>query len=458
MRLFTKAAAIAVTVLLGATPLLAAPQTMVLGSNGEIYRLHLGNRSEIFPASSEDDTFLLALEVSHQDGTSDVVVVPDTDLGDDVESTAALVYEESSETLFLVWDSRVNYIHSVLKLASFNGAGWSEAITVRGGWLTPRGTPHLAVTRDKYEVEAESVSQVVQRTILHLAWWEASDAGDAVFYTPIILENGEYIGTHDFISMADLDESGEPGIRELVSAELLQAVSIRHGRDAETVLVGFTDAASAQVRTVEIRPTPGAISSVADGLRPRLIEFGSTVDLRDDLQALATKARREVQQLSIRAQLNSGVRSYLAQQVYELVATADPATLDLETLAGAARSLIVELGNQLLGDRLLNVSDALRPRLIEFGQRGGGETPPHIFTTRVLSSRPAPETPAAPTSMYLSTDGREALIAWQGEERLDYVESEADGWSEAASLVFGLSGPLDLDSAQEILRLRAENR
>lgn len=457
MKLFTTAALFAAALLFAALPGAAAPQNVVLGSGGEIYQLHLGYRSEIFPATSEEDTFLLALEVSHQDGTSELVVVPDTDLGDDIESTAALIYEESSETLFLVWDSRVNYIHSVLKLASFDGESWSEAITVRGGWLTPRGTPHLAVTRDKYDAVVDGEQQVVQRTVLHLAWWEGSDDGDTVLYSPIILENGEYIGSHGFLSMADLEESGEPGAWALLSDELLQTVSIRNGRDADTVLLGFADAATAQIRTVEIRPTPGAISSVADGLRPRLIEFGSTVNLRDDLEVLAAQARRDVQQLSNQARLNPGVRSHLAQQVYQLVATADPASLDLEELASSARDLIVELGNQFLSDRLLNVSDALRPRLIEFGQRSDGETPPHIFASRVLSSRPAPATPAAPTSMYLSADGQEALIAWLGEERLNYVESLADGWSEEASLIFG-AGALDLESAYEILRQRAENR
>ncbi len=458
MKFLTAAITLTAALALTGIPSSAEPQNMVLGSDGEVYQLHLGYRSEIFPASSDSDTFLLALEITRQDGSSDLMVIPGTDTGEDIESTAALIFEQSSQTLFLVWDSRVNYIHSVLKVASFDGEFWSDPISVHGGWLTPRGKPHIAVTRDKYDIDVGGDSRVIQRTILHLAWWEASDTGDAVFYTPIILENGVYLGNHSVISMADLEESGETGAYEALSEELLQTVAIRNGRDADTILLGFTDPRTAQIRTVEIRPTPGAISRVADGLRPRMVEFGSEADLRADLPALAALVRQEVVQLSIRARLNPGVRSYLAQQVFQLVINTDPATFDAESLASEARSLVVELGNLLLSDRLVNVSDALRPRMVEFGDRSGGEAgPSHVFTTRVLSSRPAPSTPAAPTRLYLSSDGREVLVAWQGEERLSYVESDSGGWSAESNLLFGTGG-LSLDSALEILRQRAENR
>ena len=441
----------------GSPALAAAPQHMVLGSAGEVFQLHLGYRSEIFPASSAEDTFLLALQVSHQDGTSEWTVVPETDIGEDVESTAALIYEQASRTLFLVWDSRVNYLPSVLKVASFDGEAWSEPITVRGGWLTPRSRPHIAVTRDKYDIEVEGESSVIHRTILHLAWWEASDQGDSVLYTPIILEDGIYVGDHSVISMAEFEGDGELGLREALSEDLLQTLTIRNGRDSDTVLVGFTDSRTAQVRTVEVRPTPGALSSVAGGLRSRVVELGSMVDLRGDLPSLAAEIRQEVVALAIRARLNPGVRSYLAGQVYQLVLGSDPDALDPISLADEARTLVVELGNSLLSNRLVNVSDPLRARLVELGSRTGSGGPSHIFAARVLSSRPAPATPAAPTYFFLSADGREVLVAWQGEERLHYLESLAEGWSEEASLLFGPDG-LDLESAFDILRQRAEDR
>ncbi|MCB1035428.1 MAG: hypothetical protein KDD47_16515 [Acidobacteria bacterium] len=458
MRYLAAATALAASLLFFAAPPAAALRhDVILGAGGEVYKLHLGYRSEIFPASSGSDTFLLALEVLHQDGSSDLMVVPDTDIGDDLESTAALIYEERSRTLFLVWDSRVNYIHSVLKLASFDGAQWSDAITVRGGWLTPRGTPQIAVTRDKYEVEIDAEPQVIHRTVLHLAWWEGSDDGEEVLYTPIILENGVYVGNHEVFSMASLEPAGAPGAPALLSEDLARAVSLRSGRDAETVMLGFVDSLTAQVRTVEIRPTPGPLSSVADGLRAQIIELGSLAAPGDDLQILATQIRREVELLSNRAHLNPGVRSYLAQQVYRLVAGTDPASLDPSALADAASNLVVELGNQLLGDRLVNVAGSLRAQIIELGDRTGGQEPPHIFALRVLSSRPAPITPAAPTSLFLSSDGREVLVAWQGEERLGYVESAGDGWSDEASLGLGPDG-LDLGAALHILQQRAESR
>lgn len=442
---------------LGAT--MAAPansQMAALGHDGEVYRLRLGPGNTFIAGPSAPASHLLALEITHQDGRVELSVVPETDLGDSVESTAALLYEESSETVFLVWDSRVNYIHSELRLASYHAGVWSDVIKVRGGWLTPRSAPRIAVTRDKTElVGAEGGHRVVQRTIIHLAWWEGTDGGDAVYYTPIILEDGQYVGTHEVLLLNELSFEAVEANGKDVSPPLLQAPSLRSGRDSESMLVGFVDAATGFLRTAEIRPTPGILTGLGDRLRHRIIDMGSLVDWTNDPPAFGRDVRREV--VAAAEQLHPSVRNYLAQEIQRLFTETTASSSSLEELANEARLQIVEIGTTLLSGRLQNINGGLRHRIIDMGSLADPQGGSHVITARPLINRPAPTTPDAPTFLYLSGDGTEALVAWYTAETVSYVEtSGAEAWTAPATLLLG--EVLDLVGAFEILEQRAEAR
>ena len=61
------------------------------------------------------------------------------------ESSASLLYEDDSRTVFLVWESRINGIHPVLKLAGFDG---SELVDADLGRRQPVRAEDLAPVRD----------------------------------------------------------------------------------------------------------------------------------------------------------------------------------------------------------------------------------------------------------------------------------------------------------------------
>jgi hypothetical protein len=433
--------------------LLAIPafaEAPILGSNGEIFQLQLGLKSAILPASQGPDTHLAVLEISRRDGSTERFVVPGTGQGQDIESAATVLFEPATETLFIVWESRVNFIHSVLKMVSFDGTAWSDVISLRGGWVTPRSTPTIAITRGEYPSLDGSTS--VHRTILHMTWWESTPDGDEVLYAPIILENGGFVEVQDSLVLAQVPTVGEadPAFG-LVSEALLHSPDIRPARDADSVIIGFADAGSGLFRTVEVHAIPGQLSGFADRLRSRIVEFSTT-----ELQPLqrAELAWSEISLLG--ANLHPSVRDYIARGVFDYLVDSESPQDNPELLAEGVRRLVIEIGDSATGGSLMSFNDALRSRIVEFDSHSGErQTPSHVFTVRPTSERAAPLTPEAPTSLYLSPTGQQALVAWEEEGGISYIETTADGWTEGVTLRFGAS--LTQAIARQILSERANN-
>lgn len=444
---------------LGASTLLvphaAEAETLpsVLGSDGTLYRLHVGKRSEILPASGLADTHLALLEIRDLDGKSAWQIVPGTDEGADTEKAATLIYEPASESLFLVWETRINYIHSVLNLVSYGPDGWSEVIRFRGGWVSPRSTPQAFVTRDHYPGFEEG--QRINRMILHLVWWEANEIGEQILYAPAILENGEFVEIQDPVALNDIEPLREDVPRNAFADALLQAPAIRGGEDANTVVIGFADLLTGLLRTVEVRAVPGELTGIADELRSRIVDFSST-DFETPLD-VATAVRRELR--AVASDLHPGVQSYLAQSAFALVAAIPAEEIDFEQISETIRNLVIEEGDHALGGGLVNFTGQLRSRIVDFSSTDALETPSHAFAIHPVKEWDAPITPETTTSIFLPPHGRSALIAWispELETDVTYIESLEDGWTEPRSLHTGAN--MDFDEIYEALRGRAASR
>jgi hypothetical protein len=59
-------------------------------------------------------------------------------------------------------------------------------------------------------------------------------------------------------------------------------------------------------------------------------------------------------------------------------------------------------------------------------------------------------------AVYLSRNGRQAVVSWIDEGVVNYRESRGDGWSDTRQLRLG--DELDLGRAREILERRADER
>ncbi len=436
----------------------ASAQSVTLGDEGEIYRLLVGSKSELFPEMGGEDTPLLALDITRQDGTQERFIVPETDVANDTEKTAALFYEEVSKTVFLAWDGRVNNIHSVLSLASYNADGWSDVIQIRGGWLTPRTAPRIAVTREHFSAAPGVETQALQRTYIHLVWWEGPDSGDEIYYTPIILENGTYVGEHPVTLLGDLIDGETASTGVSISAALSRAPALSLGVDGEALVIGFSNVETGTLHLIEIRPAAGAIANVAGGIGHRIIDIGYAFSWRDNPLAFATAIRQEFHQLG--TNLHPVIRSFLARELFEFLSEPQPEDVSLEDFARRAQELLVEATNTILSGRLSNISGGIGHRIIDIGFSSVTEIPEesteYFFTSRAIRSLAAPETPEAPTQLYLSGSGSEALVAWDEEGVVRYVETQAGGWSTEATL--SLRPDLDRAMVHSLLRQRITNR
>jgi len=182
--------------LAGAAAALAAGHETALGSDGTVYQVRTGLYGDLFPTGRATDraNAVVALDVTKPGAPVQRILAPDS-IGSEVESSPSVVFEDDSQTVFLLWESAIN-IHPVLELAGFDGRSWLRAITVTGNPFAVKSSPQFMITRDSYDLDDGSGNTTTRhRTILHLIWQEQGAVNQLqTFYTPIIINDGEYIG------------------------------------------------------------------------------------------------------------------------------------------------------------------------------------------------------------------------------------------------------------------------
>src|SRR5262245_31170713 len=224
-----------------------------LGSGGELYTVRAGLYGELFPQGTDAAPGVpaLALEVARPGEAATRFLVPGTE-DDDREQTPTVVFEDSSGSAFLVWETSHN-AHPLIRLASFDGDGWSAVIQVPGSTFGYKTSPQIAVTRDSYsDTDADGKPVRISRTVLHLIWEEEDGDGKRTLYTPIILENGRFTGFVPTIDLNHFDQSARADLAYELGDELLRSPSIQAGRDARSVVVAFADSASRRLVTVQV--------------------------------------------------------------------------------------------------------------------------------------------------------------------------------------------------------------
>ncbi|HSG39343.1 MAG TPA: hypothetical protein VLE27_06870, partial [Thermoanaerobaculia bacterium] len=179
-----------------AAPASATERSVALGVDGAIYQGKVGAYRDLFPKGGDTAAAntVVALEITQPGGAVERVLVPYTKSAD-VEKSPAVLFEDGSKTVFLVWEAPVNALKSTLMLASFDGQRWSsQPILITGNPYSSKSSPRLAVTRDAYPATGPdgNISERT-RTILHIVWAEDAEKGNyETLYSPVILEDGNY--------------------------------------------------------------------------------------------------------------------------------------------------------------------------------------------------------------------------------------------------------------------------
>jgi hypothetical protein len=441
---------------------LAASHDSALGASGEIYQVKSGKYGDLFPSGqgTAPGTPVLAIDVTRPGAAPQRVLIPDT-LDSAAESSASLLYEDDSRTVYVVWESQEG-IHPVLRLAGFDGTNWSTPISVVGNPFAPKTSPQFAITRESFEDTAADDSPVVKhRNTLHLIWQEEGAAPGALetFYTPVVFVDGIYSGTNPVYSLSDFLPDGAAGD---IQPALLRSPTIQAGQDQRTVVVAFASLAKGRLATVEIDVLPEELSRLSEKARSHIIEIGRSL-YPADLPGLAEKARSHI--IEIGVAFHPELASTLADQVRATILANDAS--DIVQLAEKARSHIIEIGAKLSGRGLRNPKEQANAQIVQVDDpldisRTVAPTPKpmeaaaYLIQVRVASSRPVPRVGPGSVALFVSEAGDDVLVSWAQVDKVLYRLSTDSSWTEPRELRFTPS--LDIDKAYAILGQRVRNR
>jgi hypothetical protein len=391
----------------------AQQQDVAVGSSGELFTVRTGLYADLFPGAPASGgapaagESVLALDILRPGSPVQRLLVPNQDAPGTPTSPSVLV-ERASGVVFLVWKAVINY-NNVLYLTSFDGANWSERIQILGNPWAQKAAPQLAVTHYTYQDVAADQSPLTRnRTIIHMVWAEQDSNQYEVFYRPIIIDDGSYLGWIGAIRLADLDPS--PAVSSAaVSAALSTAPIVQPGRDQRTVVVTFASASSGRLIALEIDALPEELRHSANEARGVMIDIGRKLSApaRGDV---AAQVRRSV--IGAAAAFHSDVAQSLGDAVAAFIAGSG--TADLTVLADQTRTFLIAMGADFAerGLRLSSVlgaanSSAAAPpaapptqptKIIEVdpvADAAATAASSQIFQLRVASSRPAPAQPDA---------------------------------------------------------------
>ncbi len=446
LRLLTLALALG----LPASALAAGNDQIVIGLDNTVSELLSGTYGELFPddPGSFATNPVLALDVVSADGRRARWLVPSTETADS-ESYQLLVYERTSNRVYVFWETVINGIHPALYLTSFDGERWGQLIEFVGAPFARKKSLELVISRSSGVSMVDGEPEML--TVLHVFWAEERPGISEKRYAPIVLVNGEYAGSTPVYELGNLAAvEGESGGFP-ASEGILDGIQAQVGADSRSCVVGFLDPSTQLVKTLEIELLPPIVTSLADKIRAEIIGLGWKVTSLDDVaEAVRTKL------LEFGAGLHSSVLTYMIDRVDGVIRNEEPQPLNddsLGFLGDKIRAEIIGLGARI-GPGGLAEQDGVR--LVELSSSTDGATPARMLKVTPASSRQAPQVDGD-ASMWLSDSGQHVLVTWEDEHRIYYRESldESDGWSEVGAIELG--NGLDREDIYRTLAERARS-
>ncbi len=460
IRQLTQQFLIGLAVLVTALPLRADAHNVALGSNGDLYRIQAGMQKDLFPALgfTQTDVVVLALDITSQGAngpTTQRILVPGTG-GNDIESSPSLFFEESSKSIFLVWESRINPLHSVLYLTSMTAGEFGEVVQVSGDRYSFKSAPRIAVSRDTFDLTSTGgIPERHSRTIVEAVWWETTGSEDRAVYAPIVLIDGTYLGWNPVFLLNDLADTGSGRMVESATGPYRHAPSIQLGDESATVAT-FVNSETGRLNTVEIDVLPVDLSDIAARTRAKILTYPR---IPTPITLLADVIRTQI--IENGGNLHPSVRRFLADEI---------------------RSQIIDLGGRFLPGQVRRLADAIRSQIIDLGAgvlggRGGRQqnlvyritevmatpnaeptvdNPGHALALRTAVDLPVPDTGSAVPSVFTSAHGDSLLVSWEQDDKILYRESTEDGWTDVLSITLGPN--MTRAQAEQILAQRAKNR
>jgi hypothetical protein len=210
----------------------------------------------VFPADLEIESpssTALRLTIASNDSTRTSFVPASLEGGWHVDPS--LAWDAASETLFVFWQRKPNFLTTELLLSSYRDGVWSEPILIDEDSLKLRFDLGVGVSRFATETNEEGVATKLPALAVHVIWWEQRGDGELARYAQIAIQNGEIVS----IKRADLDffigDGGEPAeVPEDFDRDLLRHPAIFENASHDSVDVLFATWTSNIFHKLQIRP------------------------------------------------------------------------------------------------------------------------------------------------------------------------------------------------------------
>ncbi|MEO1366840.1 MAG: hypothetical protein AAFX50_06655, partial [Acidobacteriota bacterium] len=252
----------------------------VVDSDGMLLTLVSGDYGTLFPEGAEASAHasVLALDAVLQNDERHRLLVPTT-ASLWPESSARLLYDAGAGVTYVLWSAPFNGLHPMLYLTTFDGSSWGEVLEIVGTIFAPKMDLQLVVSNDSF-TPAEGPS--VERTVIHVAWWEPRAAGVEKQYTALVLENGAYVGR-------TLSHSLAPG-DGLFDQTALATELVLQPSSSGNLITGFHDPVSGELSSLQVEVLPVALSLLASRVEEAVADW--TPDSGVDLKATVDEALR----------------------------------------------------------------------------------------------------------------------------------------------------------------------
>jgi hypothetical protein len=297
----------------------------VLDNSGTVYRVLTGTQTELFRFGiGYEDRKLLALDVS-RGAETDRLVVPNSVDAVDITSPL-LVHLAASDSMYLLWESRLSWLHSQFNLIAYNPmSGWSSITELSGRPFQRKLQPSVVPYSDGSDELARTFVQVIWR-----------DERGSIYYVPSAVSEGTELSTG---APTDLSEMFGLTIGEGAGYDLAVERAAHRGG----TWIGRLDRGTGWIDLLQAHVVPTPLSTIAEELASTLLAADPSATLED----LRGSARATI--VNIGRTIEPALAELLAAEIDERLAQMQESLSagDLESIAGDARATIVNIGARI---------------------------------------------------------------------------------------------------------------
>ena len=450
-------AATTVLLLLAGAVSASAQSRTAFGPQGELVRLEAGSYDELIGSGFTHKASrvgnknpILTLSISRLDNNGapfeQRMLVPGTD-DPDLESPLSLMVDPATGNVHVIFARHQRGALRELRLAAWADGEWQATVEISGNPGVAKSWPSVSITSDDN-------SDGAPRTVTHILWWEANGSSEDILYTPIVIENGRFLGWNPVIPLQGfgIDEQAEGSAGK---GPLYRAPNLEAGTRGHTTIAAIPQRSHSQIATVRIRLLPSMLTRLASEVRGHITLVGAQGGGGGVLN-LAEKVRGHI--TLVGARIHDGVLDYITDQSVMEILSHGPEfeNGDLDAIGRDVADRIIDAGASIIDSEMKN-GDATCGLLAlgataEADPASSKEPPLHQLEICALSTRRAPDIGSgmAPR-LYTAEDGSKSLVAWQTSQgELRYrLSAGIDDWGPVR---YAVTDDLGIGTALLVLR------